>query len=151
MFEAARWAPSARNYQPWYFYWMRRGSKAHEKLVSCVAERHHWVKSAPVIILACYDPLDPKDGTKNRWAIYDLGAAVISLVLQAHELGYFCRQIGSFDAEKAKTNLGLDPRWTPFVSVAVGKIGSYVGVDPTYGEMDKQATPRKTDLAQKLE
>ena len=49
IFEAARLAPSARNHQPWFYYWMRKGSPAYEKIRSCFPERNLWIFSAPVI------------------------------------------------------------------------------------------------------
>lgn len=70
LFEAARFAPSARNYQPWYFYWARTGSPAFKKLLACLPEGNQWAASANILIVACYDPVDrySEDG-KNKWVL----------------------------------------------------------------------------------
>lgn len=106
IFDAARLAPSGRNNQPWFFYWIRKESKSYKKLKSCLPERNAWAFSAPLIIIACYDQTDQVDKI-NKWAQYDLGASVISLILQAQELGYYCRQIGIFDSNKIKDTFNI--------------------------------------------
>jgi nitroreductase len=122
IFEAARLTPSGRNHQPWFFYTANNHTNAHEKLSACLPERNGWALTAPTLIICCYDPSEPKDGV-NKWSQYDLGAAVMSLVLQATQMGYYCRQIGSFDMEKTKTDLSIPDPLVPFTLVAIGKIG----------------------------
>ncbi|PIV37468.1 nitroreductase [Candidatus Roizmanbacteria bacterium CG02_land_8_20_14_3_00_36_15] len=152
IFEAARLAPSGRNNQPWYYCLIRKGANAYAKIISCLPERNSWAKSAPVIIIACYDPTEPED-IINRWALYDLGASVISLVLQAQSLGYYCRQIGSFDCNKAKKLFSIPDPLKPFVLVALGKIGDekdYQGADPEIVKRDLQKTGRKNDVYKEI-
>jgi len=122
IFEAARLAPSGRNHQPWFFYTADKSSDTHKKLSACLPERNSWALSAPTLIVCCYDPTEPKDGV-NKWAQYDLGAAVMSLVLQATQMGYYCRQIGSFDTDKTKADLSIPDSLIPFTLIAIGKIG----------------------------
>ena len=123
MFEAARLAPSGRNNQPWFYYLIRKGTEAYETLKDCIPERNHWSLTAPVIIIACYDPFE-KDGTLNKWAQYDLGASVISFILQAKELGYYCRQIGSFFCEKTQEVFHFPINHIPFILITLGKMGT---------------------------
>jgi len=133
IFEAARLAPSGRNRQPWYYFWFRKGTTAYEKVKQCIPERNSWVLSVPLIIIACYDPSEPIDGI-NKWAQYDLGASVISLILQAQELGYYSRQIGSFHIEKARALFNIPNPYTPFTLIAMGKQGN----DKDYQQSDKE-------------
>lgn len=148
MFEAVRWAPSGRNSQPWYFYWTRRGSPSWKKLISCIPEKHHWSKTASVFILSCY--IEETQFGENEYALYDLGTAVYSLVLQAHALGYYCRQVGNFDRGKAKQLLKIPESQKPFIIVTVGKIGDYQKAPPEILTLDTQKRERKTDLAKEI-
>jgi nitroreductase len=152
IFEAARLAPSGRNHQPWYFYTARQGTSAYDQLLTCLPVRNTWAKGAPVMIVACYDPTDPKGGT-NRWAQFDLGAAVFSLVLQATELGYSCRQVGSFDWEKAKKDFSIPDPWQVFSLIVIGKMGTevdYQKVDPEIIQKEIAPNPRKSRIWQDL-
>lgn len=133
IFEAARLAPSGRNNQPWFYYWIRKGSRSYKKLGSCIPERNTWAFSAPIIIIACYDQTDSIDKI-NKWAKYDLGASVISMILQAQELGYYCRQIGTFDSNKTKDVFNIPQSLNPFILIALGKIGT----EDDYQKTDKE-------------
>ncbi len=142
MFEAVRWAPSARNDQPWYFYWTKIETASHKKLASCLPSYNEWTAKAPVLILACY--INEGD---NEYALYDLGAAVVTLVYQATALGYCARQVGSFDRKKAKEVLSLPSNQHPFVLIPLGKLGNYSQTSESIVKMDFQKRERKTDLA----
>jgi nitroreductase len=152
IFEAARLAPSGRNFQPWIYYWMRQGSKAYEDMKTCLPERNGWALTAPVFILTAYNPEDPVDGV-NKWAAYDLGQANMSLILQAQELGYYARQIGSFDAEKAQQIFQISSPNKALVLIAMGKIGSdedYAKADQIIIDKELARSERKTNIATEL-
>jgi nitroreductase len=140
--EAARFTPSARNYQPWFFYISKIKSPSYQKIMDCLSEKNLlWAKTSPIIITACYDPTDPIDSI-NKWATYDLGASVMSLIYQAQELGYHCRQIGIFDCDKIKQELSISNPLVPFTLIALGKIGNeenYQQADPEIKK--KELTP----------
>lgn len=152
IFEAARLAPSARNHQPWFFYYAKKGTAMYEKLFTCIVDRNFWAKTAPIIVIACYDPTEPNDEV-NRWATYDLGAAVLSLVLQATELGYHCRQIGSFDCNGAKQKFSIPDPFLPFTLIAVGKMGTeedYKKANPEIIKKELEPNTRKSVIFQEL-
>jgi len=152
IFEAARLAPSGRNHEPWFFYMARAGTPEYERLFSCIPERNMWAKTAPVVVITCYDPTEPKDGT-NRWAIYDLGAAVMSLVLQATELNYSCRQIGSFDWEKTKKEFSIPKPLQVFSLIAIGRMGTeedYQKAGPEIVQKEMAPNPKKSHIYQDL-
>jgi nitroreductase len=152
IFEASRLAPSGRNYQPWFFYWISKGSNSYKKIISCIPEGNRWAFSAPIIIIACYDETDSIDKI-NKWAKYDLGASVISMIFQAQELGYYCRQIGSFDSKKTKDIFNIPESLTPFILITLGKIGTnedYKKTDKEIIEKELSSWNRKKKIAQEL-
>jgi nitroreductase len=152
IFEAARLTPSARNYQPWFFYYVEKETLSYEKLFTCIPEMNFWSKTAPVIIIACYNSTDP-NGEINKWANYDLGASVISLILQATELNYSCRQMGLFDADKIKTEFSIPDPFLPFTLIALGKMGGeedYQKADKETVEKDLLPNPKKDKIFQEL-
>jgi nitroreductase len=149
MIEAARWAPSGHNFQPWYFYWTTRRTKMFETIQSCMPDMNKWSERAPLLIVACYIEKDAYG--KNRYAKHDLGAAVFSLILQAQSMGYFTRQIGRFNQTKAKRVLPIDPAHTPFVILALGKIGDYTKIDEELLKRELTPRERKTDIAKRIE
>jgi nitroreductase len=140
--EAARFSPSSYNRQPWFFYVAKKGSSFFEKLSETLVEGNFWAKEAPVLILACY--IEEDEHGKNAYAQYDLGQAVSALVYQAQILGYYTHQMAGFDKEKAK-NL-VEKSHTPFVLIALGKIGDYEKADPKTVEMDKEKKERKEEF-----
>jgi nitroreductase len=120
LLEAARWAPSAGNSQPWRFLVTRRGEDAHQQLFAALNPGNQaWAGAASALVLvAARTAAD--DGAPQPWALYDTGQAVASLVTQAqaHELAV--HQIGGFDTDSVRTEFGLDNTLTPVVVLAVG-------------------------------
>jgi len=146
--EAGRWAPSAYNAQPWYFYWAQKGSSAYTTIQSALFDNNTWAKSAPVYIVACYIEYTEKD--QYRFAQYDLGASVMSMVYQAQALGYHARQMGLYDKEKLLKTLPIDTGHIPFVIVAVGKIGDYTVADEAVLARDFVPRERKNDCCRRM-
>ena len=148
--EAARLAPSGRNHQPWYFKVFNKGNEEYAKLVESIEERNLiWAKTAPTLILCCYDKTEPTDDI-NKWAEYDLGQAVISMILQGEDLGYKARQIGSFKCDKVSLDFSLDKeKQIPLVLVAMGKMGGekeYSEADPLIIEKELIPWTRKDSI-----
>ena len=141
IFEAARWTPSSYNRQPWFFYVAKRGTKAFEKLAAILTEANSWAKSAPLLILACYIKEDEMG--ENKYAQYDLGQAVFSLVFQAQELGIYSRQMAGFNKAKAKELLNLPKEQEPFVLIAMGRIGDYSKAEEKWAKKDFKPAKRK--------
>jgi nitroreductase len=148
IFEAARLAPSGYNYQPWFFYWTENNSSAFKKTVSCFPSSNYWAKTAAIFIIACYLPVIDKE--PDRYALYDLGASVMSLVLQTQHLGYYARQIGNCDTEKLKKIFNLEKDQQPFVVIALGKLGDYKDIEEVFLQKDIRPHPKKTQIVKKL-
>lgn len=149
IFEAARLAPSGRNHQPWKFFVIFKKSNSYLKLLKSIPERNLiWANTAPLLVIACYDETEETEGV-NKWAQYDLGQAVISLVLQAQNMNIYSRQIGSFDCEKVATDFNFDKYSVPFVIIAMGKMGNdydYSKADPSIVEKEVKPWERKEKI-----
>ena len=147
IFEAARLAPSGWNFQPWYFYWTKKEDTSYNKIISCLTKYNRFAKTAPVLIIACF--IKKFKGRKTYYR-HDLGAAVMSLVLQAQHLGYYCRQMGDFNKNKLVKLFNIDINHFPFVIIALGKLGDYKNIDNKLLERELDPRPRKKDFVRKL-
>ena len=121
LLEAARWAPSAGNSQPWRFLVTRRGERVHSQLFAALNPGNQvWAGTASALVLvAARTAAD--DGTPQPWALYDTGQAVASLVTQAQAYGLAVHQIGGFDSDAVRAEFGLDQTLIPVVVLAIGR------------------------------
>lgn len=121
--EAARWAPSANNTQPWRFVVARRGTEAHAQVHdSLVGFNQAWAGDAAVLIVAVAENADA-EGNPRGFAAYDLGQAVAHLSVQAHHDGLHVHQMGGFDHDAVREAFGLEDRFEPLTVIALGPIG----------------------------
>lgn len=121
IFEAARWAASSNNEQPWRFIVGRRGSVTHEKIAAALAGFNQaWAPKAPVLILGTAKTVFEKNGSPNTYAFYDLGAASSYLTLQAAALGLTTHQMAGFDREKARKSLEIPEEYLFGSVIALG-------------------------------
>ncbi len=123
LIEAARWAPSCFGDEPWRFLvWDRATDGAGwQRAFDCLSPGNQsWVKNVPLLFSAVASPTFDHNGTPNRWAQYDTGAASENLVLQAVALGLAAHQMGGFDAERLRAEFGIPEGCTPMAMIAVG-------------------------------
>lgn len=126
LFEAARWAPSSRNEQPWRFIVVPRddASEPWRDLVAALhAGNQAWAPSAPVLIVGVVRPTLERNETPNPHAWYDMGQAVGILTLQATSQGLSLRQMEGFDREKARAACSIPEAFDPVVVIAMGYAG----------------------------
>jgi nitroreductase len=103
VFEAARWAASSYNEQPWRFLVGTRNSSTHKKIFSTLLGFNQgWAAAAPVLILGVASSKFSHNGSPNAYALYDLGAASAILCLQAAELGLTTHSMAGFDHDTAR-------------------------------------------------
>jgi len=123
LLEAARWAPSAGNSQPWAFVVARRGEPEHDTLVRRLAPgSRRWAPDASALVVnIAHRTVDDSELLYSEFADYDLGQAVAHFTLQAAALGLACRQFRAFDAEGLSASLGLAPGWEVVTMTAVGR------------------------------
>jgi nitroreductase len=121
LLEAARWAASANNTQPWRFLVARRGERAYADLFDLLSPGNRgWAGAAGALILVAAETVAP-DGGPRPWALYDTGQAVAGLVAQAGHEGLAVHQIGGFDAEGVAGRFALPEGTRPVVVLAVGR------------------------------
>ena len=125
LFEAARWAPSSSNEQPWAFLVATKDDKpGYEKMLGTLVEFNQtWAKQAPVLGIAVSRLNFAKNGTPNRNAFYDTGAAMAHLTAEATHRDLFVHQMGGFDAKKAKDIFSIPEDWEPIAAFTIGYAG----------------------------
>ena len=121
LLEAARWAPSANNSQPWRFVVARRGSSAFAAVEEALAPGNRsWAPAASVFVVVAAETVGA-DGAVRPWAAYDTGQAVAHLSVQAEHEGLAVHQIGGFDRDGVAETFALPETVVPLVVVAVGR------------------------------
>jgi nitroreductase len=125
LFEAARWAPSSSNLQPWtYLVATQDDPENFAKMLSTLVEFNaSWAKHAPVLVLSVAQVKTPKDSTPNRHALHDVGSATAQLTFEANSRGVFVHQMAGFDVEKAREVFGIPRDWEPVAAIAIGYPG----------------------------
>ena len=125
LFEAARWAASCNNEQPWRFVWsLKDGSDKYNKLFECLKPgNQEWVASAPLVILTVIHKVFTASGKPNDWAAHDLGLAIGNLTTQATSMDIFVHSMAGFDKDKAIELFSLPEDYEPMTMIAVGYLG----------------------------
>jgi nitroreductase len=125
LFEAARWAPSSSNEQPWaYLVATKDDAENFAKTVSVLVEFNQtWAKNAPALLVAVAKLAFAKNNAPNRNAQYDVGAASALLSVEATSRGLVVHQMAGFDPEKARQVFSIPAGWDPIAALAVGYPG----------------------------
>lgn len=125
LFEAARWAPSSSNEQPWAFIVGTKDDlETHNKILNTLVEFNQgWAKHAPVLAIAVSQMEFARNKTPNRNAFYDTGAAVAHLTAEATSRGLFVHQMAGFDPQKAIEVFHIPKGWEPIAAFAIGYPG----------------------------
>lgn len=126
LLEAARWAPSSFNEQPWRFLVGRRsdGSGTWEQIFATLAEGNQaWAQHAPVLVLAAAKRTFAFNGEENPHAWHDVGLAMAQLTVQATREGLGVHQMAGFDGEQARERFGIPEDLEPVSVTAVGYPG----------------------------
>lgn len=125
LFEAARWAPSSMNEQPWaYLYATKDQPELWNKLVDTLNDSNRaWAKEAPLLILSMARKTHIRNGAMNVSARYDVGAANAFLSMQATQFGLNVHQMGGFDRQKTIESLNIPETHEPIVIMAIGYLG----------------------------
>jgi len=125
LFEAARWAPSSMNEQPWaYLYATSDQPELYNELLNVLNESNRvWASHAPLLILSMARKTHFRNGAVNVAAKYDVGAANAFLSMQATHMGLNVHQMGGYDRQKAIENLNIPETHEPIVIMAIGYLG----------------------------
>jgi nitroreductase len=125
LLEAARWAPSSSNEQPWRFVVATKQEPAdYDRLLACLLEGNRkWAYRAPVLIVSVARMDFEDDRRPNRHAFHDVGLATENLLLQVSALGLVAHPMAGFDIEKARADLKIPSGYEPVAMIAVGYPG----------------------------
>jgi nitroreductase len=145
LLEAARWAPSSYNHQPWRFIVATKDDiTEYNRLLSTLVEFNQgWAKNAPVLILAVAK-LHFDDGKLNRHAFHDIGLALENLIIQATSLGLSTHQIAGFQADLARKEYGIPNEYEPATVITVGYAGDPQSLPDGLRERELAPRVRKT-------
>jgi len=153
LLEAASWSFSASNLQPWYYYYSHRGTSGFDTMLSCLAPGNQvWAKNAAVLMVSLAKKYR-EPGKPNIWSKHDLGAANMSLVLQAQSMNIHGHLMAGFDSGKIVETIGIDASaYEPVACIALGYRGDPEKLDSPLRERELEVRTRKpiTEIAQKL-
>lgn len=145
LFEAARWAPSSYNEQPWRFIVARKDDEgAFTKLSQVVNEfNQNWALDAPVLVLALSKETFDATGRPNRHAEHDLGQAIAHLTFEATRHGLFVHQMAGILPDKARELYDISEDYKPLTMFAIGYKGDSDALPDKLAQKDKTPRSRK--------
>jgi nitroreductase len=147
LLEAARWAPSAGNSQPWAFITARRGDAVHARLLRHLAPSSaRWAPTASILVVnVCHRYVEDTDWEFSEFALYDLGQAVAHMTLQAQSLGLFARQFRAFDQAGIAAEFDVPVHWQVTSMSAFGRLPPGVATPPA---ADADQSRRRRSLSE---
>jgi nitroreductase len=145
LFEAARWAASSYNEQPWrYIVATSSNSDELTKLLSCLVEGNQpWAKAAPVLALGCVSEKFALNGKPNAAGEHDLGAAGASLTFEATARGLHVHQMIGILPDRARELYGIPDGFRAVTALAIGYLGDPINLPDNYRPRDLSARQRK--------
>jgi len=146
LFEAARWAASSYNEQPWSYIVATKGNTAEfERLLSCLVEGNQaWAKAAPLLALGCTSLNFVRNGKPNAAAIHDLGLASATLTLEATARGLHVHQMIGILPDKAHELYGIPEGVQPLTGLAIGYVADPTILPEAYRQRDLAPRQRKS-------
>ena len=143
LIEAARWAPSAMNAQPWRFAVAVRGSQDFDAIVDALAPGNAtWAPRAAAFVFVAAET-QGADGNANPWALYDTGAAAALLTVQAHAQGLHVHQMGGYSKTKLRELFALPEHVQPLTVIAVGRVAEAEQLDSPLLERERAVRERR--------
>lgn len=145
LFEAASWAPSSMNDQPWKYLWaLREESRAHEQMVKCLLPSNQaWAKDAAALVLSLAETNFSQNGKANRHYLHDVGSANTLLLLQATEMNIYGHMIGGFDMALTKEIFQIPDRLEPVCFIALGYLAEPEQLEEPFRSRELSPRSRK--------
>jgi nitroreductase len=146
MFEAAGYAPSCNNEQPWMFVYTTKADSTifSDYLDFLVDSNKVWASNAFALAISFARTTFSASGKPNRYAFHDTGMAVSNLLLQALALDIYVHQMGGFSLQKVKEYFKLPADIEPVAMMAVGYLGDGESLTPELLKRDEKRRPRKS-------
>ena len=145
LFEAARWAASSSNEQPWrYIVATKENPTEFERVLSCLVEGNQvWAKAAPVLALGCATLKFAFNDKPNAAALHDLGQASATLSVEATARGLFVHQMAGILPDRARELYQIPADAQPLTGLAIGYLGSPDALPEAYRKRDLSPRQRK--------
>ena len=145
LLEAARWAASSYNEQPWRFIVAFKSDETEfRKALGCLVEANQaWAHSASVLVLTCASTTFSRNGKSNRVALHALGAAAANISLQATAMGLFVHQMAGVDVEKVRSTYNVPEGFEPQTAIAIGYGGEAGELPDNLRDMEQAPRNRK--------
>lgn len=140
--EAARWAPSYGNMQPWRFVVVAE-QPALDAVRAALTRGNAWAARAPALIVGAANPEDAKVVDGKPYYLFDLGLATQNLILQALALGLVAHPIGGWDEQQVKEALGIPENVRVVVIIVLGHPGRVEDMDERTREKEQRPRTRK--------
>lgn len=146
LLEAARWAPSSYNEQPWALIVASSEDQSEfERMLSCLLPGNRlWASAAPVLMISVAKLHFERNGRLNRHAYHDVGLAVSQMTLQATSVDLVVHQMAGFDAELARQTYAIPGTWDPVAAIAIGFSGDPETLPDALRERESAPRERKT-------
>lgn len=142
--EAARWASSSMNEQPWRFLVTRRGGEGHHALLHALNTSNQvWADKAPVLILALVDRFLNRNGQENFHARHDLGLATAQFTTQATALGMGVHILGGFNQLTMREAFAIPEQFDPVSVLVLGFPGNADQLTENLKERELRRSPRR--------
>lgn len=144
VFEAARWAPSSFNEQPWRFIvGLRDDGNTHSKIVECLAQGNQtWAEQAPVLIIGVYQYHFTESGQHNKAAPHDLGLASAQMVIEAGRHELFAHMMIGLDPSRARELFEIPDHAEAYIGMAIGYHDRGDNADPKLREREQKTKGR---------
>ena len=142
LFEAARWAPSSGNEQPWRYIVGLNFNEAHRAVLDCLAEGNRlWAANAPLLFIAVSKTT--RNDLPNPHFAHDVGASLENLFLQAIHLGLHCHYMAGFSADRVRQTFGVPDEFEPVTACAVGYWGNLDQLPDELKQREQRKRERK--------
>ncbi|MGH7150051.1 MAG: nitroreductase family protein [Planctomycetota bacterium] len=145
LLEAARWAPSSFNEQPWSYLVATKGEAAEfARMLECLVEANRlWAKEAPVLMLAVASLRFARNGKENRHAFHDVGLATGNLVVQATGMGLYVHQMAGILPEAARAAYAIPEGHEAATGIALGYPGDPASLPEKFRAAESAERTRK--------
>jgi nitroreductase len=144
LFEAASWAPSSMNEQPWRYAYALKGSESYDALLDCLQPGNaHWAQNAAVLVISMADTRFKNFPDTNRHALHDTGAANALLLLEAAANDIYGHEIGGYKREETRALLDLPAYMEDVCFIALGYLDEAEKLDEPFRTRELSARSRK--------
>src|SRR6476469_6791465 len=150
LLEAARWAPSAGNSQPWAFITARRGDAVHTRLLRhLAASSARWAPTASILVVnLCHRYVEDTDWDFSEFSLYDLGQAVAHMTIQAQSLGLYARQFRAFRQAGIAAEFEVPEHWQVTSMSAFGRLPATAASPAFIGTMGAEPSRQRRSMSE---